>query len=59
MCKYLRFPNPQLTPATIQIQYSYFYYNPRQKYLYLSLRNGLEIAKNKMLQNIVDYLFGT
>jgi len=48
-----------LTPATIHIQYSYFYYNPRQKYLYLSLRNGLEIAKNKMLQNIVDYLFGT
>jgi hypothetical protein len=34
--------------ATIQIQYSYFYSNARQIYLYLGLRNDIKIAKKKM-----------
>ena len=40
--------NSQLMLATIQIQYSYFYSNARQIYLYLGLRNDIKIAKKKM-----------
>ena len=44
--------------ATIQIQYSYFYLNAKQIYLYLGLRNGIKIAKIKCCEIYIDY-FGT
>jgi hypothetical protein len=40
---------------TIKIQYSCFYSNARQNYLYFGLRNGIKMAKNKMTRNIINY----